>query len=548
MRSKYQCAVLWVFLAMLGSAEPVLAAGPTAVSTFHSIGIYWSPSGGSSTNTCSVRYRPEGSSEWKNGYPLWYAKGTSPLEYRGSLVNLAPGTTYEIELRLKSGKTTTFTARTWSETFPVARTVTLPATSDATLAITESGTPSGYVLYTPEPGGTATIDVANSQDYCITVNASYVIFRGLTLRNARVHGIQLLGNAHDVVIEENDISGWGRIDTDGWGVNYDAAVYANVPSLTRIIIQRNRMHHPRSDANNWSECRSQFSSPCHPRGPEAVTFFDSAGNHVIRYNEIYSDADHYFNDPIGGGSNFSSKGNLKQDSDVYGNSIQNFWDDGIEVEGANRNNRIWGNWLNDAFVDIAVTATRVGPVYVWRNVSGRHPYIPGSQYHSYNFLKAGADKTYGRIYVFHSTLRQPEEEGAAFGIGTNPIRNVWTRNNIFQVSDKAGMISINDTSRSTTNSFDYDLYNGTIKGPSGSERNGIRALPAYDPNNGPGEFALDLASPGYDAGARLFNFNDGYTGNGPDMGAHEAGTPPMEFGVDAYRPKPVSLEPDLRNP
>jgi len=29
------------------------------------------------------------------------------------------------------------------------------------------------------------------------------------------------------------------------------------------------------------------------------------------------------------------------------------------------------------------------------------------------------------------------------------------------------------------------------------------------------------------------NHNDGFTGAAPDMGAHEAGTPPMQFGVDA---------------
>ncbi len=29
---------------------------------------------------------------------------------------------------------------------------------------------------------------------------------------------------------------------------------------------------------------------------------------------------------------------------------------------------------------------------------------------------------------------------------------------------------------------------------------------------------------------------DGYTGSSSDIGAHESGTPPMEFGVRAYLP------------
>jgi hypothetical protein len=33
----------------------------------------------------------------------------------------------------------------------------------------------------------------------------------------------------------------------------------------------------------------------------------------------------------------------------------------------------------------------------------------------------------------------------------------------------------------------------------------------------------------------LPNFNDNYHGNGLDMGAFEANSPPMEFGVNAVR-------------
>ena len=48
------------------------------------------------------------------------------------------------------------------------------------------------------------------------------------------------------------------------------------------------------------------------------------------------------------------------------------------------------------------------------------------------------------------------------------------------------------------------------------------------------QFWRVAGNPGFDAGARISNFNDGFTGKGPDVGAHEAGTPVMEFGVKAY--------------
>jgi len=46
---------------------------------------------------------------------------------------------------------------------------------------------------------------------------------------------------------------------------------------------------------------------------------------------------------------------------------------------------------------------------------------------------------------------------------------------------------------------------------------------------------LAKGSPGHDAGLRILNFNDNFTDAAPDMGAHEAATAPMQFGIDAYR-------------
>ncbi|MCP4261504.1 MAG: LamG domain-containing protein, partial [Planctomycetes bacterium] len=202
---------------------------PSAVSTFHCIGIYWSPQDGSSDNVCQVLYRSFDSTEWKEALPLWYddrgvgGNGDSdfpyPPQYRGSIVNLEPGTTYEIELSLlNTGISQTFTASTWSEEFPIAKTVYLEVgTTNQALSITESGSPDGYILYTHPEGETSTINVNNQEDSCIYISASYIIIRGLTLREASIHGIRILHNVHDVVIEECDISGWGRLQEGEWG-------------------------------------------------------------------------------------------------------------------------------------------------------------------------------------------------------------------------------------------------------------------------------------------------------------------------------------------
>ena len=531
-------------VASSGTATPASSSSSArAVTTFNSIGLYWSPTGGSQAAICEVYYRRLGETQWHQGYPLWF--DTRNAQYRGSLVQLASNTTYEILLNLTGSTTsTTLTATTWNEQFPIAQTIYLPAgTTNKPLSISQSGTPSGYILYTASPGQASTIDVANDSDSDITINASYIIIRGLTLKNARKSGIRLDQNAHDVVIEENDISGWGRIEADGWGKDNDAAIYSNGQNVTRITIQRNRMHHPRGDANSWLEERpaiAKTSAGWHPEGPQAISFFDTDGNHVIRYNDIYSDKDHYFADCLGGGSDSGTRGFANQDTDIYGNHLERCWDDAIESEGGNDNVRIWGNYTTNTFQHIAIRNTTVGPLYIWRNVAGisrKGPSGTSDQDPRGWFLKAGGD---GGVFLFHNTILQPAQQapllyplGSSRGYSGSSLSHAVSRNNILQVYKPDGR-SINNSTSQTANDFNYDLYNGLLVVAPGQEGACMQAVPRYDPNAGI-PFALDPASPGYDSGVRIPNFNDDFVGSAPDMGAYEAGTPPLQFGVNAYR-------------
>src|SRR4051812_37342202 len=188
-------------------------AEPRAVPTFESIGVYWTPPGDPGAAGCPLQFRKSGESAWREGLPLWFDARNA--ECRGSLVQLEPGTQYELRL---GGRT--FSAKTWSERFPVAKTITVG--SQPTLNITESGTASGYVLYQAAPG--AVIDAANAQPVGISVAASYVIVRGFLVKGAQRHGILIEPGRHDVVIEDNDVSGWGRVNytnSKGWKVGVD---------------------------------------------------------------------------------------------------------------------------------------------------------------------------------------------------------------------------------------------------------------------------------------------------------------------------------------
>jgi hypothetical protein len=498
---------------LLLACSAAMAGEPRAVTTFESIGVYWTPPSDPGAAGCAIRFRKAGDGAWREGLPLWFDRRNA--ECRGSLVNLEPDTRYEIQVGEK-----TFSSRTWSERFPISRTVRVKEARS--LAITQGGSASGYVLY---DGSGTTIDGADSEQHNITIAAPYVIVRGFTLKGAKQDAIRLLPGSHDVVIEDNDIAEWGRLrytNSKGWkiGMDMEAGVRAACNKswqLERLIVQRNRIHHPRYGANSWSWG--------HPAGPQAITLGYCGGNHVIRWNEIYSEDGRYFNDGIGGEDNFSATGFPNADTDIYGNRISHAWDDGIEAEGGNANVRIWGNYLDLTAVGIASTVTHAGPLYVWRNVYARSRKMSERAPEADDrgpFFKAGASETFGggRRYVFHNTSLQPGgNQGAGQGISGNtnqPLTNTITRNNIWHIW-RSGWWVINEAGGSG-NDFDHDLYNGRLNAYRGAEKNGTEF------NGNPD---------GKDKGVRIANFNDHYVGRAPDIGAQENGAPPMRFGLDA---------------
>jgi hypothetical protein len=484
--------------ALMGINATAHAAEPDlrAITTYESAGLYWTAPGGK--EDCRVRYRTAGETEWRVGFDLWYDARND--ECRGSIVHLKPGTRYEAELGVGEGaysRSLRFT--TWAEKPGVARTVRVPAGSE-TVVIDQGGKPGGYVVY---DGGGAVFDAGNGRDFNIVVNASYVVVRNFVLRGARQDAIRIGPAASDVVIEDNDISGWGRVHDDGKAVDMDSAIRAfcqACPQTERITIQRNRIHDPRHGANSWSKA--------HPQGPQAITFSYCGGNHVIRDNDIRAGEGRKFNDAIGGEDNFSLTGFPNADTDIYRNRIAGAWDDGIEAEGGNRNVRIWANHIDDTATGIATTATAAGPIYIFRNTYERSRFYDGrppDQDSRGPFFKAGSSPEWGdgRRYIFHNTMRQPRDRNARNGLGGGSgiagtgsnqlVNNTWSMNNIYQVwRDDIGAKS----QVGRDNAFERDLE----LGPSSN-----------------------AAARARDRGRRIPNFNDDYRGKGPDIGADEAG-------------------------
>jgi len=549
--------VVLLCILMVGEFS-LLAQTAESFSTFHCISLYWKPADASADNECKVKYRKEGETEWKQGMSLWFDPNTHEglpersNEYRGSLVDLVPGTNYEIQLELeKTGTTTSLSQKTMSETFPIFKTIKLePGERNEPLNILSGGNRfEGYVLYDASDVDFV-IDVKKQYDYCVRINAPYVIIRGLTLKGAKNHGITL-GNVSNVVIEECDISEYGSPETSGtlagYGINYHAAIFGESSNLaSNMIIQRNKLHHPSTDANSWMEPQKGT----HPLGPWGITFH-TKGFNIIRYNEIYSDMDHMFNDGMGAPGNFSFAGWPNRDSDVYGNKVSHVWDDAIQAEGSGMNVRIWSNYIDTVNTCFGLAGASLGPIYVFRNLSHYSQVAPYPLYkHDWGnmfFKLGGSSANYkyarGRIAIFHNTSFQPPSPwntgtptaGVQNGISHTTADkfqdNVLSRNNILHV--RADKSSVHDHSMSPKNDYDYDMYSGKVIAANNPETHGIKRIPQYDPENLPGEYYLAAGTPGHDQAQLLPGFNSSFEGNGPDMGAFERDYPPLLFGINA---------------
>src|SRR5688500_13381838 len=263
------------------SAVALNASQPVAIPTFHCLGLYWSPPGGATNKEVLVRFRRAGAAAWNEALPMRF----NPIpntdqdlaDYRGSIVGLNPDTAYEVELKLSDDSAkTNLTAKTWSENFPAGETI-IVTNRNTPLEIKQSGAADKWRLY---DGRGATIDVQHLHDACNTLNASYIIIRNLTLKAAgatnvapdRIIGAIRINGGHDIVIEDCEISDWGRLNPKtGFGVDYDSAIFSNREELKRLVVQRCKMHHPTFDGSNWYEPKY----PTHSQGPQVISLFNT---------------------------------------------------------------------------------------------------------------------------------------------------------------------------------------------------------------------------------------------------------------------------------
>ena len=234
--------------------------------------------------------------------------------------------------------------------------------------------------------------------------------------------------------------------------------------------------------------------------------------------------------------------------DIYNNDITQVGDDFIETEPSAHNIRVYRNrCTNTQTCGISAQPTYGGPIYIMRNTIYNNPRgVPLK----FNVHPSG-------VIVYHNTFATKWRNFTGWSNG-------HFRNNIF-------MGAVETATLTDYSTMDYDaLMKGKIRfgmpnlgwrkqeegrlkpvtfpnlksfcEATGYEKHGVivdygifRELkPAvgkektYDPASI--DFSLKPGGAAVDAGARLPNVNDGFTGEAPDLGAWEAGVEPPHYG------------------
>ena len=233
-------------------------------------------------------------------------------------------------------------------------------------------------------------------------------------------------------------------------------------------------------------------------------------------------------------------------NDIHNNDISEVFDDGVEMDGSDRNTRCFHNRITNVLCGISFQPVYGGPVYAFRNVIYNIRNEPFKLHNSPS----------GALIVHNTTVRS----GPALHVSTSDaISNCYTRNNLFVGS--AGR-AFDCSAPANKCDFDYDGFAGwsgdvflkwngekyaslrdvraraPIEGhalaldPATLFANGTAAprdeLAIYDPV----KLDLRLAPKSLAIGAalRLPGLNTGLHDRRPDLGAYQTGVPLPHYG------------------
>jgi hypothetical protein len=379
--------------------------------------------------------------------------------------------------------------------------------------------------------------------------ADYHIFEGLTIRNTEVAfwaGVKDVAGSKGLTIRNC------RIENVGIGVTTQFAGSKDFYIADNVFLGRDDRHRMLGWANPGLYGAHPINSYY------AVKVYGSG--HVIAHNAVA-----FFHDGISVCTHGVPEADEDQRAvaiDIYNNDIHLTGDDFIEADGGVHNIRVLRNrGVNAAHTGLSAQPVFGGPAYFIRNVVYNTPValkFPNpagvivyhntfiaenrtaqrvSNAHFRNNLFLGTDAPVGISVLGGPTAYSTYDYG-----GFRPNRGV--ENQFSWVGPRAGMIVDYERPQNDVQRF-RTLADFTAA--TGQESHGIEVdydiftnlrSPLRPDSSKPGkpydaadlDFTLRPGARAVDAGVRIPNVNDSFSGKAPDMGAYEVGQTPPVYG------------------
>ena len=331
---------------------------------------------------------------------------------------------------------------------------------------------------------------------------------------------------------------------EGFEIRYYDGVGIDVRDSARCWIRNNDIHHINDGIRMRRSMASEnvvegnsirdtgvFDWPwdsvkTHTAEATGLGVLHGFGN-VVRWNEV----DGIFNGVFSGAFGDANE-EIARDTDVYENVMRRIGDDGLELEGAQRNVRYWENIIEGVLNGISIAPVELGPAFLVRNVVRDY---------SSHALKVN-NGTFGWVFIYHTTavpIPFAVDNGPQAMQPSLPFGSITARNNIWEANRY--VVEFSSASLVGPVDWDFDLLYTHDSGrfvkwlnvryddlaefstATGLEISGVQVLPEYE-NAASGDLTPVDGHPAVDAGQVVPGINDALVvGSGPDIGAFERG-------------------------
>ena len=549
-------------------AEDVLQPGTPELDrpTLAALGVKLPVSGDDNYNaSVSVRYRKAGDEAWRDALPLYrvkpnvvYGWKVSP-NFAGSIFDLRPATTYEIELHAVDPDG------------PVDQVFSLSATTRAVpgdpvepnpIDVSDAATLNA-IAGNLQPGDVVTLAEGVYGPFVIRGTGTAenpIVVRGASQEGVIVDGGGGTGNA---------IEAYGSfIHIERLTVrNKDRGIRFQTQGSEGNVVRRVRIVDVRLGIGSNNNQRDFYIADNILDGRMSWPFIytDNGGananddgirvqgdGHVVAHNWIRG---------------FGDAMKVEQDGsravDFYNNDVLSAYDNGLELDSSEGNSRALRNRFTNNFMPLSIQPVFGGPAYMIRNVVIN----PASEQMKFHANGGNPPMETSGVFAWHNTFVSP---GVPLALATSDTAHHFAiQNNLIVGPQVLPTGRVIDWSAPTDDGvFDYNGYypDGMFVIRLGTFRysfqnfaqaqasglmeahglllgqpifaNGLVPPDTYkgtiDP---PPDVTLDAGSGAIDSALLLPNVNDNFTGAGPDLGALELGCP-----LPIYGPRPEGID------